>query len=226
MPKFIPLLSKCRDRCDVWNAELLHGCKYDGDYDMPVLPICDIVPQSLIAFTKARAKSKNADGSFVHCYEDDYKFECLWRQSKRYLPLMKSYGGAIAPDFSVYREMPIAQQIFNVFRSRAMGYGWTRNGIHVIPNVRWGDERTHKFCFDGLPTNSVLAVGTHGCVKHIDDRHYFIDGFMAMLERLCPKAIVVYGSASDKIFPPLFACNVEIIRFESDFSRSRKKGMV
>jgi hypothetical protein len=139
------------------------------------------------------------------------------------LPLIQSYGGAIAPDFSVYREMPIWQQMYNISRSRTIGYWWSRNGITVVPNVRWGDARTYDFCFDGLPHDSVVAVGTHGCVKHKDDKRYFMDGFLKMLEVIKPKAILVYGSASDKIILPLFVCNVEIIRFDSDFSRSRLK---
>jgi len=138
------------------------------------------------------------------------------------LPLIKAFGGAIAPDFSLYREMPIVQQMYNVFRSRALGYWWSKNGVQVIPNVRWGDKRSYKFCFDGLPKDSTIAVGTHGCIKRVDDRRFFLDGFMVMLERVEPKAIVVYGSASNKIIPPLFVCNIEIIQFESDFSRSRK----
>lgn len=29
-----------------------------------------------------------------------------------------------------------------------------KNGVDVIPNVRWGDERTFAFCFDGIPMES------------------------------------------------------------------------
>ena len=221
MSKTDLLPSRHQDRRDVWNARLLRWCRYVGDYEMPSLPACRVIPQDLTAFSKARAR--NADGSFIHCYEEDYKFERLWRNPNRYLPLVRAYGGAIAPDFSVYREMPLAHQMYNIFRSRALGYWWARTGVAVIPSVRWGDERTYRFCFDGLPTDSVLACGTHGCVKHVDDRRYFFDRFMAMLERLSPSAVIVYGSASAKIFPPVFVCDVRIIRFESDFSRSRQK---
>jgi len=77
-----------------------------------------------------------------------------------------------------------------------------------------------------LPKKSVIAVGTHGCVKHFDDKRYFVDGFMKMLEVIMPKTVLVYGSTSDKIFPPLFVYGVEIIGYESDFSRSRKRMVV
>jgi len=213
-----------RDRRDVWNAGLLHGCRFDGEYDIPTLQACNCVPTRLIAFTDASIKK--ADDAYVHFYEDDYKFERIWRNPKRYLPLIQAYGGAIAPDFSVYREMPLLLQMYNIFRSRSIGYWWARNGINVIPNVRWGNERTYSLCFDGLPKNSIVAIGTHGCVRRIDDRRYFNNSFMEMLDRINPKTVIVYGSASEKLFPPLFVCNIEIICFESEFSRSRKRKAV
>jgi len=211
--------SKQRDRSDVWNARLLRGCRFEGKYEMPALSACNIMPHSLIKFSDATIK--RADASFIHFYENDYKFERIWRNPERYLRGMKSYGGVIAPDFSVYREMPLCQQLYNVYRNRAIGYWLTRNGISVIPNARWGDARTYEFCFDGLPQNSVIAVGTHGCVKHKDDRKYFTDGFLVMLECVKPTKVLVYGSASDKYIPPLLACNIEIVQFDSDFARSR-----
>ena len=47
------------------------------------------------------------------------------------------------------------------------------NGIEVIPNVRWNDERTYEFCFDGIEKNKTVAVGTHGCIKRKEDKTFF-----------------------------------------------------
>jgi hypothetical protein len=218
------LYPKPRDRRDVWNAELFHGCDYVGKYEMPMLTACDCVPPSVTAFSDA--SEEKADGSFLHFYEADYKFEQIWRNPKRYLPLIKAYGGAIAPDFSIYREMPLSLQIYNTFRSRAVGYWWSRNGVKVIPNASWGDKRSYEFCFSGIPKNSTIAIGTHGCVKRISDRRYFLDAFLKMLDSLTPKRIIVYGSASDKIIPPLFVSDIEIVCFESKFSLTHKRKAV
>jgi hypothetical protein len=210
MHKATSMLIDSKDRRDVWNAWLLHGCQYDGKYEMPLMAACDSVPENLTSFTDA--KIERANESYIHFFKDDYKSERVWRTPKHYLPLIKAYGGAIAPDFSVYREMPLAQQMYNVFRSRAIGYWWTQNGIKITPNVRWGDKRTYDFCFDGLPKHSVVAIGTHGCVKHIEDRRYFNDGFLVMLDRIKPTTVIVYGSASNRIFPPIFVCDVTLQR--------------
>jgi hypothetical protein len=226
MGKLVTSSSKRQDRRDVWNARLLRGCHFDGKYEMPMLPLCETVPKALTAVSDANIGK--ADGSFLHSFEDDYKFEKLWREPRRYLALVQSYGGAIAPDFSVYRSMPLAEQLNSVYRSRAIGCWWAKNGVVVVPNVRWGDKRTFEFCFGGLPQNSVVAVGTHGCVKRIRDKSPFFEGFLVMLERIHPSTVIVYGANNDDIFPPLFVYGygVRIISFQSKFSCSHVREVV
>lgn len=208
-------------RRDVWNGWMLDWATYDGRYELPCLPPCHSVAPGLTAFSRARIMS--GDTSFIHFFEDDYRFERIWRQPRRYLPLLKAYGGAVAPDFSVYRDMPLVQQMYNVFRSRCLGYWWSRQGITVVPNVRWGDARTYEFCFDGIPKHSVVAVGTHGCVRSAIDKRYFSEGFEAMLDRVSPTTVIVYGSQDRRAVPPLPASAVEIVPFPSDFARSHPK---
>lgn len=51
-------------------------------------------------------------------------------------------NGNNRPDYSLYRDMPLSMQIWNVFRSRALGY-MQSNRVKVVPNVRFSDERTY-----------------------------------------------------------------------------------
>ncbi len=96
----------------------------------------------------------------------------------------------ISPDFSLYRDLPLGVQLWNTYRGRAIGHWLARNGIEVIPNVRWGDERSYAFCFDGVQAGKPVAVGTYGCIgapfdrRHREDRLYFRKGLEAMLDRL------------------------------------------
>ncbi len=61
--------------------------------------------------------------------------------------------------------------------------------MYVIPNVRWGDERTfsnivlpEKIAFLGLPKHSILSVGTYGCIKSKEAKYYFKEGLKTMLD--------------------------------------------
>lgn len=56
------------------------------------------------------------------------------------------------PDCSLYRDMPLWKQIANIGVSRSVGYYLQEQGKYVIPNVRWGDERTYnRQLFDFAP---------------------------------------------------------------------------
>ena len=206
---------------DVFNAFLVSLATYAGVFEFPkIKPIHDI-PNRLIAFSKA-ISCKDYD-QWVHFFEDDFLFERLWRNPAKYLELLKKYKGVILPDFSLYRDMPLAMQIWNIYRSRAIGHWLQVNGVKVIPNIRFGDRRTYRICCDGIERYSVIAIGTHGTLKHKDDRELFLAGLEVVVNRLKPSAIVVYGSAPDKYFKKYADAGIRIVQFDSDYATSRKE---
>ncbi|ACV22892.1 Uncharacterised protein [Slackia heliotrinireducens] len=154
----------------------------------------------------------------MHFYEFDYLFERVWRDPRRYLPILRRFNGVILPDFSVYRDMPLVMQLWNIYRSRAIGFWLQANGVEVIVNVRWGDRRTYRVCCDGAPKGGVIAVGTVGAVQSTEDRLFFAEGLAVVVRRLDPKAIVVYGSAPEEIFGRYREAGIEIVQFASETS--------
>lgn len=178
----------------------------------------------MIPFSKALF-STDYD-QWVHFYEDDYLFEKLWDNPQKYLEILKKFNGVILPDFSLYRDMPLVMQLWNIYRSRAIGHWLQENGITVIPNIRYGDKRTYKCCCDGIATHCVIAVGSHGTLKNKVDRHFFVNGLDSVVERLHPTVIVVYGSATDSIFDKYRAQGIRIVSFDSEFSKAMRRGVV
>ena len=122
-----------------------------------------------------------------------------------------------------YAECPIYKQIENISKSRELSFWFSKQGINVIPNVRWGLKETYNWCFDGLPKKSTVAVSTLGCSSEKASRRMFMDGFFEMLQRLNPKTIVIYGTKSEKLFPALFVYNTKLIFFESQYTISHYK---
>lgn len=135
---------------------------------------------------------------------------------------MKKFRGVISPDFIVYRDMPLVMQQWNIYRSRAIAHWLQENGILVIPNVRYGDERTFEISCAGINKHGIIAIGSHGCIKLLDDRKYFINGLSYVVDKLEPTTIVIYGTAPDKIFEQYKEMGIEILQFDSDFMQSRK----
>ena len=214
---------KFNNNYDVFHAFLVENADYDGYYELPVIRTSNHLPNKVITFSKAMSKTWADYDCWVVFYEHDRNFERLWKNPRQYLDKLKKFKGIISPDFSLYRNMPLVMQMWNTYRGRALAVWLENNGIEVIPNVRFGDERTFSFCFDGVEENKTVAVGTHGCIKRKEDKIFFKIGLARMVQRLSPKTIIVYGSAPDSIFKPYKDMGINIIAFESEFSKSRKQ---
>ena len=208
---------------DVFHAFLVENAEYDGKYELPVIKTSSLIPDRIVTFSKAMAQAwKNFD-CWVVFYEHDKNFERLWNNPKAYLSKLKKFKGVISPDFSLYRNMPLVMQIWNTYRGRSLAVWLQDNGIEIIPNVRFNDERTYEFCFDGIEKFKTVAVGTHGCIKNRIDKEYFKKGLAELVKRLSPKAIIVYGATPDDIFKVYKYSGINIIPFESEFSKARKQ---
>ena len=208
---------------DVFHSFLVEKADYDGYFELPKIRTSSQLPDSVITFSKAMARTWKDFDCWVMFYEHDVKFERLWHNPKQYLAKLKKFKGIISPDFSLYRNMPLCMQMWNTYRGRAIAVWLQNNGAEIIPNVRFNDERTYEFCFDGIEKFKTVAVGTHGCIKNRIDKDYFKDGLAEVVRRLSPRTIIVYGAAPDDIFKKYRDASINIMPFESEFSKSRKQ---
>lgn len=220
MPKINSTRSGCKD---VFHAFLVKNAHYEGELEIPCIEREDRLPKKLIPFSKA-IRGKDYD-TWVHFYEDDVSFERLWNQPNKYLAIIKKYAGVISPDFSMYRDMPLVMQQWNIYRNRAIAHWLQENGVPVITNVRWSDERTFDLCCTGVPVNSTIAIGSHGCVRLLQEREYFVQGLDYVVSRLKPKTIIVYGTAPDSIFSKYKEMDITILQFDSECSVIHRKAV-
>lgn len=206
---------------DVFNAFMVKHATFDGAEEIPCVKTTDLIPNRLVPFSKAISE-KDFSG-FVVFYEHDEIIEKLWKNPNKYLPLLNRFDGVITPDYSLYSDMPYAMQVWNTYRGKAVGKWLNDNGIPVIPNIRWGDERTLELSCLGVEKNSTIAIGTHGCIKTLEYKQLFIQGFDYVIQKLTPKNIIVYGRAPEKLFCLAKMFGINIIQFESNFGLSHKK---
>jgi len=183
---------------DVFKTELVQDAHFTQKHEMPILKRVDFTPSEAIPFNFA-TRAKNFE-QWLHFYINDYCFERVWNNCSRYLPLFRRFKGVFTPDFSLYREMPIAMQIWNTYRNRVMAYWLQNNGIDIVPNVRWSDERSYSFAFEGFEKGGTFAIGTNGCIGNRLDRYYFQKGLAKMVEILEPNALINYYSKPADIF--------------------------
>ena len=182
--------------CDTYNLGNFDPSRCEGKYQMPTLSGYDgEVPERFQGFNYAMTSEAYETG--IHFYIDDYQFERTWNNPERYLDIIAQFAAAFTPDFSLYREMPMAMKIWNVYRSRLIGQMMEDYGINVIPTVSWCEEETLDWCFDGLPENSTLSISTIGIKTNEECWGLFKAGLDALIEKKKPKRLVVYGGKVD-----------------------------
>lgn len=180
----------------------------EGKYDMPVLEGVDHIPSDLQGFNYVLNKPDTSKG--VHFFLDDYQFERIWQRPDFYIEKLLDFDCVLTPDFSLYIDMPVAMQVWNIYRSRLIGQIMQDYGITVIPTVSWAYKSSFDFCFDGLPKNATLAVSTIGVKQDKEQFRIWVDGMDEMIKRLTPKRIIVYGGQVDYEYK-----DIEVVYFDN-----------
>ena len=172
---------------------LRNSSEQAGKYELPLVKrqTIDIDKIQLIPYSDT--KPHDSDGNRlngVHFFVDDYRFRDVFRHPDRSFQKLSQYAFVLTPDFSLYAEMPLWQQICNVGQNRWCGFYWQSKGLSVIPTISWSTSQSFDFCFDGVERGSVVAVSTLGCRK---SEHKFMLGYKEMLRIISPETVICYG---------------------------------
>lgn len=208
---------------DGFQSYLTEGAAFVGSSGIPMLMDLNNsqIPRDMIPFGKAvTCKNKR---QYVHFYSHDKEFSRVLTATTRYVDLLKQYDGVITPDCSILIGQSRCLQEANTYMNRAVGFYLQKQGIPVIPNIRWGDKSTYDFCFLGVPKDSIVCISTHGCLKDKTLRQVYKDGLPVMLDALYPKVVLVHGFMPDDIFGE-YTNNVQFIRYTSEYERTHLKG--
>lgn len=227
-------MKKRKCMIDIWGAFMVEDALF-GKYDIPLCPTTTIsIPREIITWPEAKSiykKNKHTPNfkypAFVCFYTDDYLFDGrlgIWVMPYRAKKILEHFEGVITPDFSTFQDFPIAIQIYATYRMRAFGYWLGKSGISVINNVRGGLPKTYDFCFEGIPKNSIVAIGTvGGNPRKLADRERFNEWIFIMIERLNPHTIIVYGSSNYPCFDKIKQMGIRVVTFKSRTARAFDK---
>ena len=142
----------------------------EGKWDIPQLAATRHVPKDLISFNYVL--NTDAFDKGVHFYIDDYQFERVWANPHQYIDRLRQFDCCLTPDFSMYLDMPLAMQLWNVYRSRLIGQIMQDNGIKP---------------------GGVVSVSTIGVKKKSEQARIWFDGMDEAMARLNPRHVIVYG---------------------------------
>lgn len=182
---------------DGMNPELVLGADFDGCLGIPIIkrPEQLIIPTGIAPFSARNRAELQTDA--IGFYELDNEFAEVLISPEKYvdefckhlLITPEKIHPILSPDCSLYRNAPLAVQIANVYRNRAIGSYYQRHGAYVIPQIRWGNELTYTtkvlpepVAFLGAEKHSIIAIGTYGCFRTKDDKYHFEAGLSVCLK--------------------------------------------
>lgn len=97
---------------DVFHAFLVEKAEYSGRIELPCIKTSDKLPNRVVTFSKAMARSWKDFDCWVVFYEHDRNFERLWHNPKAYLEKLKKFNGinivAFESEFSKSRKQVTA----------------------------------------------------------------------------------------------------------------------
>lgn len=208
---------------DVFGFWLIEQADFSGKYEIPRVLGTPNIQSELVPFSRCAAE-KTPERKAVHFYEFDEKFiGCLNDKNKltAKLKIFQRFQSVILPDFSVYRDMPLSMQLFHVYKSRAVGAFLEKHGVSIIPNVRWGDERTYEFAFDGIPQETTVAVGVQGGYRDKKSEFYFENGFLEMIRFIRPRIVLCYGKPGERILEKAKEQNTFVKIYSTEVQKRR-----
>jgi hypothetical protein len=187
IPEFKPeMLAELPEELDVWA----------GPDALPDDPDFDILSRHwLYCYGSDSTRGLPWHQAILCFYVDDSRFLRWWDQPDVYTAKMLNVGlpTIIAPNFSLWLEMPKAVQIYNTFRARYMGRYFQEAGLKLIPDVNWSDRESFEFCLLGIPVEAPVIAMQVQTVSSPGELARLKYGVERSLAELKPQKLLLYG---------------------------------
>ncbi len=180
------------------NAHLMDGMDFTTENKMPkVAPYNGSLEFNIVSYAdRARHCGKN---EAMHFFLDDYKFVSVWNNLERVTHSLYKYDYVFAPDYSLFTDEDRFHNINrdSVYHSRFIAAYWQQCGYQVIPTASWGDANSFKYCFEGLPENSVIAICGIGHDQDKSHNTLWRVAVHRLIEAKKPTTLVIYGGKQE-----------------------------
>ena len=176
------------------NMHLMEGMSFTTDWGFPEMlaytGTTDFIPVSY-----SERKKYDGHNQALHFFLDDFRFRnAVWCNLEYTTYSIKNFDYCFTPDLSLWRDLKTDfYNRENIFRTRFVGAYWQLCGFNVIPTASWGGLSSFAYCFEGLPSHSVIAVSGMGNRQNPDAFNRWCYGLRRLEEEKSPSLIMVYG---------------------------------
>lgn len=94
-----------------------------GKYGMPLIKKqkIDLDKIELLSYLKTKNDDAENKNKTIHFFTYDWNFETVYEKPEQALEKLDQYYALLTPEFSTYKDMPLARQIDSVFKNRWCG---------------------------------------------------------------------------------------------------------
>ena len=209
---------------DVYLAYLIANARRTKTDNYPIIEewmVATEPPKEIIQWDR-RNDIDNPKDTAICFYCCDPGFQPILSNPKRYVDKLKEYQCIVGLDASPYDNMPLWVQKSQIGLNLGITYYYGSLGMKVIPNVRLGDNRTMS-SLEAYPRHTLIAIGTHGFTKKLDNRYIFAEQVQKIIDELDPSGICVYGLASHEIFWIAKLRGIPIYQYDSYTMKQNNK---
>lgn len=158
-------------------------------YNGPIPPLEKIYP-----YTMKSAAKESEIGLHFFVY-DRYFAKSLWNRLEQITKGLARFDILFTPDYSCFVDAPtVFVNKTSIYKTRFIGAYWQKCGFNVIPTATYGDVDSFSWCFEGLPENSIIAIGNE--TVRLNDPFSVRLWQLAVLElekQKKPTLIIIYG---------------------------------
>ena len=121
----------------------------------------------------------------------------IWTRPIQALKKVRKYLHAVAPDFTLWVDGRVCENVEQLRRSRTIQRFWQNNGVGTIQTASWGNaESIRTYALDGLAEDSWTAIG-HQRVGNKCEQRLFRYGVSTLVEKKKPYGLIVFGAPLD-----------------------------
>ena len=179
---------------DCFKAFLVEGAYFTSTEQYPIIEewmISKEIPDKIIPFDKID-EVDNIENYWICHYCSESSYAKVYNNPRKYINVYKKSKGIIGFDWSVHTDMPLITQKELINRNLSLTFFYAMRNIPIIPNIRYGNDKTTKSFYEALPKNSPVAIGTYGFIKSTKEKNVFKEFIHELIENLNPTYIIAY----------------------------------
>lgn len=187
-------------RVQVSNLQLYNSFPVEGREELPKVKAYNgPLPLQYVNYSQRKMYEYSKTG--IHYFVRDYDIESTWTKPVLTLKQLQKYSCTIGPDFSLFVDQCKSFNLMQLYKNRWVTSYWQENGINAVPSASWGGANSFDYCFDGLPENSIIAIGHSAVGKTTEEKRLFRYAIKELVRQKHPAKLLVYGFPLD--FDPI-----------------------